>query len=248
MSELVLDLVPLPYEKIPGNYGKAGTTFARRLAFMHPACAAKFLELEEATGWNIVVTDMWRASLSSLARKYPAGKPARPGTQPPAYSAHNYGFAIDIDVEKTMKRLVIKKPELDAIMAEHGFYCHRRDGKLEREAWHYNCVVVGDVPTQWLRFAGKKSTAGAVEAMIEALYGRFWALTEVIDAQAMLQRIGMYHGEIDGIAGPLTREAIKAFQRAWKLVVDGKLGPRTNRTLAFRAAELSSPALASLWK
>ena len=47
------------------------------------------------------------------------------------------------------------------------------------------------------------------------------------DIQAALQKSGFYHGEIDGDIGPLSKEAIRKFQAANKLVVDGKVGPKT---------------------
>ena len=49
--------------------------------------------------------------------------------------------------------------------------------------------------------------------------------------QAALRAHGLYDGAIDGIAGPLTNRATKAFQRHAGLVVDGRVGPATRRAL-----------------
>ena len=49
--------------------------------------------------------------------------------------------------------------------------------------------------------------------------------------QVGLQSRGLYGGTIDGILGPGTRRAVRAFQRRAGLVVDGVPGPRTKRAL-----------------
>lgn len=45
--------------------------------------------------------------------------------------------------------------------------------------------------------------------------------------QARLLELGFDPGPIDGIRGPKTIAAVKAFQKAWDLVVDGIVGPKT---------------------
>ncbi|MGD9735325.1 MAG: peptidoglycan-binding protein [Solirubrobacterales bacterium] len=52
--------------------------------------------------------------------------------------------------------------------------------------------------------------------------------------QAGLQALDLYDGYVDGIAGPLTRRAISAFQRGHGLAVDGLAGPQTRRALGWR--------------
>jgi peptidoglycan hydrolase-like protein with peptidoglycan-binding domain len=49
--------------------------------------------------------------------------------------------------------------------------------------------------------------------------------------QVALQARGFYRGPIDGIAGPQTAAAIRAFQHSVGLEVDGLAGPRTRRAL-----------------
>jgi len=49
--------------------------------------------------------------------------------------------------------------------------------------------------------------------------------------QVALRAYGLYGGAIDGIAGPKTVHATKAFQRRARLPVDGRAGPRTRRAL-----------------
>jgi peptidoglycan hydrolase-like protein with peptidoglycan-binding domain len=49
--------------------------------------------------------------------------------------------------------------------------------------------------------------------------------------QVALQARGLYRGPIDGIAGPLTAQAVRDFQRSKRLRVDGLAGPRTRGAL-----------------
>ena len=49
----------------------------------------------------------------------------------------------------------------------------------------------------------------------------------VQDIQQALKNAGLYEGKIDGILGPITREAIKSFQSQNSLKSDGKAGPMT---------------------
>jgi peptidoglycan hydrolase-like protein with peptidoglycan-binding domain len=49
----------------------------------------------------------------------------------------------------------------------------------------------------------------------------------VRDIQRALRNAGFYHGPISGVIGPKTRSAIKSFQRANNLTVDGIVGRRT---------------------
>ena len=54
---------------------------------------------------------------------------------------------------------------------------------------------------------------------------------QIAGLQVGLRAYGLYTGGIDGIAGPKTVAATKAFQRRAKLPVDGRAGPRTRRAL-----------------
>ena len=52
--------------------------------------------------------------------------------------------------------------------------------------------------------------------------------------QVAMRAHGLYGSSIDGIAGPLTRGAVRAYQRRRGLQVDGIAGPRTRRALGRR--------------
>jgi hypothetical protein len=50
---------------------------------------------------------------------------------------------------------------------------------------------------------------------------------EIRTAQLALIRLGVLRGEADGVFGPITREAVAAFQRREGLPADGAIGPET---------------------
>ena len=61
-------------------------------------------------------------------------------------------------------------------------------------------------------------------------YGGATLLTTVI--QQELRILGYFHGEPDGILGPVTEEALKEFQTEAGITVDGEYGPETYIALA----------------
>ena len=52
--------------------------------------------------------------------------------------------------------------------------------------------------------------------------------------QVALRALHHYNGPIDGIAGPGTKRAVRAFQRRRHLAADGVAGPQTRRALGRR--------------
>lgn len=52
--------------------------------------------------------------------------------------------------------------------------------------------------------------------------------------QVALRARGLYGATVDGVRGPLTREAVRRFQARRGLVVDGIAGPRTRAALGWR--------------
>ncbi|MFE7933863.1 peptidoglycan-binding protein [Streptomyces sp. NPDC057456] len=85
----------------------------------------------------------------------------------------------------------------------------------------YTCRVER---TDGLWYAGISRTRD-----IELAYGAVGP--EVAEAQCLLRRAGISPGGIDGMFGPLTQRAVKAFQTRAGLAVDGSVGPRTWKAL-----------------
>jgi len=56
--------------------------------------------------------------------------------------------------------------------------------------------------------------------------------------QVALRARGLYTGQVDGVAGPITRKAIVTFQRRHAIPASGRLGKRTRRTLGRLGAPL----------
>lgn len=75
-----------------------------------------------------------------------------------------------------------------------------------------------------------------------ALYRRGSTGDEVKRIQRQLQEKNHYHGPIDGIFGGGTESAVKSFQRAENLSVDGLVGPDTWQEL-FDEDEVQPPAI-----
>ena len=52
--------------------------------------------------------------------------------------------------------------------------------------------------------------------------------------QVALRAVSTYHGAIDGLRGPMTKRAVRRFQRRKRIAVDGVAGPQTRRALGRR--------------
>jgi hypothetical protein len=57
---------------------------------------------------------------------------------------------------------------------------------------------------------------------------------DVAALQVALRARGVYHGSVDGIAGPGTASGVRRLQAAHRLAVDGIPGPATRRALGWR--------------
>ncbi|PZG99989.1 peptidoglycan-binding protein [Streptomyces sp. NTH33] len=73
-------------------------------------------------------------------------------------------------------------------------------------------------------YAGNSRTQDAI--LVNGLAG-----PEIAEAQCLLRRAGLSPGDIDGIYGPRTENAVKRLQKRTDLVVDGIVGPHTWKAL-----------------
>jgi peptidoglycan hydrolase-like protein with peptidoglycan-binding domain len=225
---LTLKLTPLP-PTILGIYGPQADQLPTRMRFLHPDAAASFMRIERGPR-RLRVSDMWRSAESSAQARN-----QKRGVQPPGRSGHNFGFAMDLDVDWMLSQYQLSKPQLDSFMNENGWYCHRKDHLRDSESWHFN--FFGGESDRYLTISGPfGSTSAGLEAKIQDVYGKSFLLGSR-ELQTALRTLRLYGGDIDGEIGPLSVEAIKAFQRTWELPVTGTAGPDTQRLLAFVTCE-----------
>lgn len=217
-----------------------GSALPLRACKMHPPAAQALVALDLGTSGLLRFSDIFRGAMASLEAIR-----IKRGVQQPAYSHHNYGGAFDLDVERSLKATGMTYDKLLGKCASFGWFCHRRDRERGREDWHFN--FLGPNPAKhldltsssWLR---KSSWAAPAESRIMELYAPEFVLSPK-DIQQALYEVRLYCGETDGNIGPLTTQAILAFQRTWSLQDDGVAGPRTQRVLAYVTAREVTVAL-----
>jgi Putative peptidoglycan binding domain len=56
----------------------------------------------------------------------------------------------------------------------------------------------------------------------------------VVEVQRRLARAGYYHGAVDGVTGPRTRAAIRAYERTQSMRVDGAISQQLLATMGLR--------------
>lgn len=228
----------LALQELPSTLrGPAGDVYRgrvpKRMLFLNPVAAASLLLLERDTG-GLIYSDILRSAESSLSARR-----TKRGVQRPGYSGHNYGLSVDLDLDGILASGKLRYTDILVVMAAHDWHCHRRDGRgpHESEAWHFN--YLGPRSSDYLSHADVRSPATwslPVETRILELHANDFVMGPT-RVQTLLQKLRFYSGELDGDMGPLSREAISAFQRAWDLPDDGVAGPQTQRTLAFVSAE-----------
>jgi Putative peptidoglycan binding domain/Transglycosylase SLT domain len=79
----------------------------------------------------------------------------------------------------------------------------------------------------------RRAALVAVPAALLLFAGPAHAITnpQIPGLQVALREKGFYRGSIDGIAGSMTAQAVRAFQRRAHITVDGIAGPQTRRAL-----------------
>lgn len=79
------------------------------------------------------------------------------------------------------------------------------------------------------------ATAAALDHAVMRQHGMVLKIGSRSDMVAMVQQklymLGFYHGMVDGVFGPNTEAAVRAFQQSVGLPVDGIVGPRTMTAL-----------------
>jgi hypothetical protein len=191
-----------------------------RFRYLAPDAAASLVRMLDAYDNRFVFTDLYRSAQGS--REAYATKP---GTQRPGYSAHGYGLAFDLDLSSTLHAASVSYAQLCEIVADYGWYCHRRDlDSSGSEAWHFN-------------FLGPN--AGRYLARIDPQDHGTWG--RPVEARIMERWGTGFQLGPQAIAAGLAKASaadVRTFQREWGLAVDGVPGPITQRVLAFVTADL----------
>lgn len=96
-----------------------------------------------------------------------------------------------------------------------------KDQKAKKGGGDKNKVIRGDVPVKW------ELKIGALNPLQEE------APTDrcISGVQQRLNNLGFNSGPVDGIRGPITKGAVRAFQEFFKLKVDTDPGPETQGKL-----------------
>lgn len=80
----------------------------------------------------------------------------------------------------------------------------------------------------------------AVEPVATTIESVDAAVANTKEVQTVLKKWGYYTGSVDGINGPLTKEAVKRFQRKYGLTADGIVGPLTAAKMGLKVQGSSS--------
>lgn len=107
-----------------------------------------------------------------------------------------------------------------------------KEGKTTDKGWTHYAVPAGLYDGQ------ETTTAEPVKVMATLRKGSQGSAVSAL--QTMLNRLGFDSGKVDGIYGTKTMAAVRSFQEANGLTVDGVAGEQTLTTLAIRAATLDS--------
>lgn len=226
-------MLTLAMKRLPastrGIYGPSQDQLPQRMLLLAPDVAPSFAAVEADSG-GLVYSDVYRSAEGSLQAMQ-----TKRGVQPPAYSGHGFGLCLDIAVDETLKLRGWTYAQLLDFMSQHGWYCYRRDGQRGMEDWHQ--TYLGPLADEILAASsGRADWWMAAELAITKRYGDDFALTAA-GIQTCLAKLKFYSGEVDGLLGPLSRQAAAAFCRAWN--VDPAQQARFQRTLAFVAADLN---------
>lgn len=205
-----------------------------RMSWMEPAAAKALEDMQEAANWLFEFTDGYRSPQYQLESIRNASKKKKRLYAAPTKSGHNFGWSVDVSVDKTLANLrQSSNPELcvagqsrDSMarfMSRFGF------SGIRGERWHFN------------HLEGLRSTV----ARINSKYSSKFEYDDY-ELQRMLNKWMGTHLKIDGDVGPKTRAIVKKTQRKLVVVkgvkITGNPDPWTRRLLAGMTLEIEKVA------
>lgn len=90
---------------------------------------------------------------------------------------------------------------------------------------------------QYTRHNEKDEPAQTTIATLDESYA---ATADIKEVQTKLKKWGYYTGAVDGINGPKTKAAVKAFQKKYGLTQDGVVGPLTAAKMGISLSKTTS--------
>lgn len=112
-------------------------------------------------------------------------------------------------------------------------------GQMERKKGEEEMEARGAQKPGRMEKGGAESMGTTKESQ-----GEKWAAPDVKKAQEALKNKGHNPGSMDGVIGPQTRQAIRAFQNANGLKATGRLDTETAEKLGVEKASASGPSSA----
>ncbi len=224
---MIIELAKLP-RTTAGVHGPNRDALHLRSLFLAPDAAKAFAALERDSG-GLVYGEIFMSAEATLA-----AKDAGHETYEPSFSPHNYGLAFDLAVDRTLARTGRDYARLLEFLESFGWHCYRRDGQRGEQDHHFTFLgkhaggVLGSVDPR-----NPKTWARAAEHAIQHRYSAQMRLTPE-QQQAAMEKLGLYHGTVDGVWGALSRQARLLFERQWLLT---GLETSFQRVLAFVSAE-----------
>lgn len=99
------------------------------------------------------------------------------------------------------------------------------------------CVLIVCGAFALFQFKNVEIVNTTVASEIENVYA---ATADTKQVQTVLKKWGYYTGQVDGINGPLTKTAVKKFQKKYGLTQDGIVGPVTAAKMGLSVSNYSS--------
>jgi len=132
-----------------------------------------------------------------------------------------------------MKRYVVVAIILVVLLIIYVFSCARRERGPEESQRPLTMeeLTAINVPKETTKI-DKPQVGPLSAAKLESLPPGPPYSPGALEIQRALENAGFYKSKIDGKIGPITKKAIREFQKANALKVDGKVGPKTWKILS----------------